>query len=92
VDLRVHEIGSVFDGFDEERVERLLEDRWRLDAHLAAVHANCPPHSFCRKGCACTNLTGTGILHNTDNVICEHGRVEHEVREMLMGAAASDWR
>ena len=86
------ELGSVYEGIDEQKVAAFRVERARLQKQIAEIHKDCPALSFCRAGCGCTNLVSTGSMSTTHPATCEVGVIEERVRravlEQLEGAGA----
>ncbi len=86
VDHDRYPLGHVETGLDPILHSIFLEDLGLLHRKIEAEHRDCPAHSFCRKGCGCTNIVSTGEMTGIVPVTCEIGRVHartaERVREM----------
>jgi uncharacterized protein len=83
VDHEALPLGTLQDGFDAERMAAFRAAIEGLEAHIAHEHADCPPDGFCRRGCACTNLTATGTPSRVAPVTCRVAKVVARVQQRL---------
>lgn len=78
-------IGSVFDGFDEEKRSRILEKRGNVNAECMT----CAIRTRCMNWCCCINYAMTGAIDSTDGILCFHERtavsIADHVAEVLYG-------
>ncbi len=63
-------IGTVFDGFDEDRRTEILSRRGNVNAECLS----CGIRSRCMNWCCCINYTLTGAIDVTDGIVCFHER------------------
>jgi len=63
-------IGTVFDGFDEEKRATILSRRGNVNAECIG----CGIRSRCMNWCCCINYTLTGAIDITDGIVCFHER------------------
>jgi uncharacterized protein len=80
VDHQRFPLGSIYGGIDADEAAAFLAAAERLACEIQDRHAACPEGSFCRKGCACTNLVAAGAPDAVAPVTCEIGRVIARVR------------
>jgi len=76
-------IGTVFDGFYEDKRRRILQKRGNVNAECSA----CAIRHRCMNWCCCINYAMTGAIDATDGILCFHERsaiaVADQVAETL---------
>ncbi len=83
VDHERYPVGSLEEGLVPALEAAFREEMERLARTIAVAHAACPEDSFCRKGCACTNLVATGRPSEIAAVTCAIGAAVSRVRASL---------
>ena len=70
-------MGNVYDGFDHEKRNRLIEQRGNSNEECKT----CPVKERCTNSCSCTNYTLTGQIDITNGVVCFFQKLFIEVAD-----------
>lgn len=86
--MRTWDVGTVFDGIDEARLEafrRGLEIDWS-----SRVCSSCPIGEWCWTGCPAKNLEDNGELLQPSEVYCRLMKLQYELKQQVLNEMQGD--
>lgn len=72
-------IGNVFDGFDKEKRQSILDKRGNINTECI----ECSVKTRCMNWCSCINYATTGQINMIDGIVCFHERMAIEVTDKI---------